>query len=222
MGNSIETDEYLEAIWCMKEKNTYSIEVLKKSIGENFNFNIINTLISENIIKYSELDKQIILTQTGEAHARRIIRSHRIAERLIHDVLGGEFEAGACEFEHTINPQIVNSICTLLGHPTSCPHGEPIPAGDCCNSNSKSVKNAIIPLTALKVGESSKVAYIKCNCDHLLHIIDGLQIKPGAIVKLHQTYPSYVIECEDTHIALDKEVAVHICVWAINKELKNF
>ena len=64
---------------------------------------------------------------------------HRLAERLFRDVLGihdeDEIESSACKFEHILSPDVTERICTLLGHPTACPHGSPIPKGDCCDSH---------------------------------------------------------------------------------------
>ena len=132
---------------------------------------------------------------------------------MIYDVLGGEFESGACEFEHIITPELVDSICILLGHPRECPHGMPIPEGECCKRSAKTAQNSVIPLTELSVGQSVRIAYVSCKNDQQLHKIDSLQIRPGVLVKMHQIYPSYVIECEGANIALDREIVSNIHVW---------
>ena len=76
-------------------------------------------------------------TPKGEARARDVIRRHRLAERLFMDVLSirdeREIESSACKFEHILSPEVTDRMCTLLGHPTACPHGSPIPQGECCN-----------------------------------------------------------------------------------------
>jgi Mn-dependent DtxR family transcriptional regulator len=43
-----------------------------------------------------------------------------------------EIEQQACKFEHILSPEATDKICTFLGHPRTCPHGSPIPEGDCC------------------------------------------------------------------------------------------
>ena len=73
-----------------------------------------------------------MITKNETQSSLQLIRAHRLAEKLIHDVLGGKFEDEACEFEHIASPKLVDSICTMLGHPKECPHGLPIPEGDCC------------------------------------------------------------------------------------------
>jgi putative ABC transport system ATP-binding protein len=76
------------------------------------------------------------LTPRGRQRAADIIRRHRLAERLFTDSLAleseSEIEQQACKFEHILSPEATDKICTFLGHPRTCPHGAPIPAGQCC------------------------------------------------------------------------------------------
>jgi energy-coupling factor transporter ATP-binding protein EcfA2 len=81
------------------------------------------------------------LTPTGTVRARDVVRRHRLAERLFKDTFAvddSEAHNQACKFEHIISPELDQRICTFLGHPKTCPHGNPIPPGQCCNGNSKS------------------------------------------------------------------------------------
>ena len=76
------------------------------------------------------------LTDRGRERAGSIIRRHRLAERLFTDSLAmdseTEIEQQACKFEHILSPEATDKICAFLGHPRTCPHGAPIPAGPCC------------------------------------------------------------------------------------------
>lgn len=206
-------EEYLERLWSMKEEERDSMDSLKGAVGGKVDTSMIDQLASEGLVELTEDNKKIVLTKKGEDDARRIIRAHRLAERLIYDVLGGEFESGACEFEHTIATELLDSICTLLGHPKQCPHGNPVPKGDCCKCSARTAESSVIPLTELEIGKYGRVAYINYKNEQQFHKIDALQIRPGAIVKLLQKYPSYVIECENANIALDREVASNISIW---------
>jgi putative ABC transport system ATP-binding protein len=81
------------------------------------------------------------LTPIGSRRARDVVRRHRLAERLFKDTFSiddSEAQTQACKFEHIISPELDQRICTFLGHPKTCPHGNPIPPGDCCDSRSKS------------------------------------------------------------------------------------
>src|SRR5436189_1508002 len=76
------------------------------------------------------------LTPRGRQRAADIIRRHRLAERLFTDSLAldseTEIEQQACKFEHILSPEATDKICAFLGHPRTCPHGAPIPPGQCC------------------------------------------------------------------------------------------
>src|SRR5215469_1839280 len=81
-------------------------------------------------------ERMIVFTEKGRKRAEDVIRRHRLAERLftetfhVHDEK--EVEEQACKFEHILSPEATDSICSFLGHPRTCPHGSPIPAGECC------------------------------------------------------------------------------------------
>src|SRR5262244_648080 len=81
-------------------------------------------------------DHMIYFTEKGRKRAEDIIRRHRLAERLFvhtfHVQDEHEVAEQACKFEHILSPEATDSICSFLGHPRTCPHGSPIPAGDCC------------------------------------------------------------------------------------------
>ncbi|HEY6194705.1 MAG TPA: iron dependent repressor, metal binding and dimerization domain protein [Candidatus Eisenbacteria bacterium] len=77
----------------------------------------------------------LAFTPRGRARARDLIRRRRLAEVLFSSALHlpeHEVEQTACLMEHVIDPTVANSICAFLGHPRRCPHGRPIPTGDCC------------------------------------------------------------------------------------------
>src|SRR4051812_19093181 len=75
-------------------------------------------------------------TERGRQRAGEIIRRHRLAERLFTETLHieseAEIEQQACKFEHILSAQATERICTFLEHPRTCPHGSPIPEGECC------------------------------------------------------------------------------------------
>jgi putative ABC transport system ATP-binding protein len=78
----------------------------------------------------------IYFTERGRHRAEDIIRRHRLAERLFMQTFKvsdeQEVEEQACKFEHILSPEVTDRICTFLGHPETCPHGNPIPRGACC------------------------------------------------------------------------------------------
>lgn len=213
MSRRHDRDEYLEALWSMHERELTSLEELRKQVHVDFDEDVFRTLEAEGLTTTDDRAHTVRLTAAGMDAARHIIRAHRLAERLIRDVLGSDFENAAGEFEHTISPELVDSICTLLGHPGECPHGKPIPPGACCQREDRAAPALVIPLTELGIGETAEIAYVQCRDDREMHRLDGLQLRPGTAVKLHQKYPAFVIECEGMSIALDRRVTSNIKVW---------
>jgi DtxR family Mn-dependent transcriptional regulator len=204
-------DEYLEILWYMREYENSDFGYFRDELGDNYREELLQELEGEGIVVRD--GKGIGLTDKGRDLTRQLIRSHRLGERLVHDVLGVEYEKGACELEHIVNPDLVDSICTLLGHPRECPHGMPIPEGECCRQQAQLVESSVVPLTQLEVGESARVAYVHARSDQQMHTMENLLIRPGVTLKLHQNRPTFVVECENSMIALDDEVASSIHVW---------
>jgi DtxR family transcriptional regulator, Mn-dependent transcriptional regulator len=206
----------LECLWQLRERDCSTVAALQGSLGEHYRAEDLTRLSADGLAEVS--GDGVRLTADGDRHAQRLIRAHRIGERLIHDVMGRAFESGACEFEHVLNQEIVDAICTLLGHPRECPHGFPIPEGECCRLSARYVRQDIVPLSQLRIGQSARVAYVYAKSDQQLHRLTSLQIRPGTEIKLHQAYPSYVIEVDGASIALDTEVAANINVWVEGDE----
>lgn len=207
-------DECLEILWHLTENNELDLDNFRRHMKSECNDDIIEILELEGYI-YVEKNR-IQLTNEGEEKAREIVRRHRLAERLLTDVLGmksGEVETGACEFEHILAPGIVESICTFLGHPRQCPHGSRIPEGRCCKEKKQVISSAVMPLDRGKVGETYKVAYINTSSNSRMHKLVHFGVNPGAHITLHQSYPSFVIKSEDSQLALEEEIAREIYVW---------
>lgn len=215
---NIDIDEYLESLWHMAEsgENAESTDALISRVHGVFNPDVLTRMSEQNLVELRDGGKRVILMPEGREAARKLIRQHRLAERLIHDVLGvmsEQSENESCEFEHLVAPELVDSICILLGHPRVCPHGKAIPRGKCCENNLRLIECAPVPLTSLKIFDQGRVAFVRCERDEQIHRLDGLQIRPGAVIKLHQTFPAYVIECEGARIALEEKIANLIHVW---------
>ena len=212
---SEEIAEVLESLWTLQEQNAATVEKLISSACIPVSEELLETLNRDGLLTVDDT-KGIRLLPKGRDMAERIIRRHRLAERLICDVLGShveDSEAAACEYEHLLAEEITNSICTLLGHPRYCPHNKPIPEGDCCRQAREDLKPIVVSCDQLRVGESARVAYF-CTREHTrLLKLSALGISPGISLRLIQKWPAYVVQCEETEIALEPEVAKNIYVW---------
>ncbi len=155
------------------------------------------------------------LTEEGERRARAVVRRHRLTERLFRDLLDaseGTMESQACEFEHILSSEATDSVCTLLGHPPTCPHGKPIPPGDCCGAFRRTVRPLVTGLPAFELGATGRIVFIAPKFHDRMDRLAALGVIPGSDIRLHQRSPSYVIEVGETTIALDPEIAREIYV----------
>ncbi len=208
-------EEVLEAIWMAKEQGGTRREDLSRYADVAISEELIDALKSRALVREAE-DGSLRFTEQGEERARGIIRRHRLAERLVHDILAmpmSEIEANACEFEHLIAPGITESICTLLGHPAQCPHGRSIPEGRCCTEARKNVEPVVVSADRMHIGEQARVAYINTSIYARLQKLTSFGLSPGVEVKLHQRSPAFVLECEHTQIALEEALAKDIYVF---------
>jgi putative ABC transport system ATP-binding protein len=145
--DEIRFDHLLEQIWiCGEEGKPALVEVLRAT-GPAGNLPVLpDEPASRALGRMSELqlvelrNGEVQLTPGGSQRARNVVRRHRLAERLFKDTFAieeSEVHNQACKFEHIISPELDQRICTFLGHPKTCPHGNPIPPGDCCNGKIK-------------------------------------------------------------------------------------
>ena len=163
-------------------------------------------------------DGFIELTEKGLEAGRKLVRLHRLTERLLFDVLGAEeevYERVACEMEHVIPEELEEAICTLLGHPTKCPHGKPIPPGRCCLERRSFVPTLVHPLTELAPGTEAKISYMDVPEETYTRLI-GLGLAPGKRIKIHQTKPTTILSTGDTQVAIDRDTASRIYAVALH------
>jgi ABC-type glutathione transport system ATPase component len=124
-------DEVLEHLWDRRETSEH---MQSTDFTEMQWRRLIATMTRIGLVTVEDGVEQF--TPAGELRARNVIRRHRLAERLFIDVLSirdeVEIESSACKFEHILSPDVTDRICTLLNHPLECPHGSPIPQGECC------------------------------------------------------------------------------------------
>ncbi len=133
MSDLIDTTEmYLRTVYELQEEG---IVPLRARIAERLAQSgptvsqTVARMERDGLLRVQE-DRHIALTATGEQLAVRVMRKHRIAERLLVDVIGLEWEsvhAEACRWEHVISDDVERRLLQLLGNPTQSPFGNPIP-----------------------------------------------------------------------------------------------
>ena len=136
MDDGIHFDHLLEQIWvCGEEGRPPDLEHIRTPGGVD-PVRTLARMEDLRLVKVLEEQHQIQLTDRGKSRARDVVRRHRLAERLFKDTFridDHEAHSQACKFEHIISPELDERICSFLGHPTTCPHGNPIPPGECCD-----------------------------------------------------------------------------------------
>lgn len=207
-------EEILELIWLMEEgKENIEKGLLMKRTDFPAPEEKLKTLEQEGYVHIK--DTKVEFTKKGRFEARLIIRRHRLAERLLNDVLQVKedtMDSSACKFEHFLDEEVTASICTLLGHPVSCPHGKPIPPGDCCEKASKEIRPVVMSLSELRPGDKARVSYIVTKYHERLDRLSSMGLLPGTHISLHQRQPTYVIQMGETQIAIDDTIARDIYV----------
>ena len=205
-------DEHLEAVWLAREQDHEGEvpEILRLTPGGG-QPEILDAMHQEGLARIH--GDRLELTEGGRDRAELLVRRHRLAERLLADVLGvvgRDMDEAACKFEHFLSPEVSESICTLLGHPPTCPHGHAIPPGRCCSRNTTEVKPLVVRLDHCVAGEKGTVSLISSRSPERLKRLGTLGLMPGASVRLRQKRPTYVLEVGETTLALEKELAAEI------------
>jgi DtxR family Mn-dependent transcriptional regulator len=208
-------EEILEAIWSAAEDKKNALDDIKNACADRkVAREQFKALEDMKLIRLD--DKKIMFTSRGSEMARQIIRRHRLAECLMGYVLKlnpETMERIACETEHTLLPEVEESICTLLGHPDTAPDARPIPPGKCCSRRSRKVPKTMVSIAELEPGENGRIAYIRPKSHERLHRLTSFGLVPGLYVKLHQKTPAFCIHYESTDLAIDRDIAEDIFVW---------
>lgn len=207
-------EEILEATWVAREKKKSTVQAVRDNCTIQFTTNELADLIKSGMLVQDGDD--IHFTHEGEKIGKVIIRRHRLAEVLVTSILKvkkSKMDEIACEVEHSLQAEVEESICTLLGHPELCPDGKPIPPGSCCRSDTKGVVNTVTSLIDLVPGEQGRITYIKPGTHSNLHQLLSFGLSPGVTVTVHRTSPAFCLKFENTEPALDPEIVRNIFVW---------
>jgi DtxR family transcriptional regulator, Mn-dependent transcriptional regulator len=206
-------EEILEALWIAHEDT--GRDCLKLSeLREMPDHKTLRELLDAEIVERCGAE-ELKLTEKGHEHARDALRRHRLAERLLADLLDIKSELlheTACGFEHHLHKGVDTSVCTLLGHPTVCPHGRPIPPGRCCEEGRKTAHQAFAPLSKLKPGERGHVAYLHTTDPKQAQALLSMGVAPGTAIALLAGYPSYLFQIGEGQFAVDRQIASSIYV----------
>jgi DtxR family Mn-dependent transcriptional regulator len=212
MNVSPKAEEILESLWIATEEkgeNAAHVEILKIDQDDEALAELVG-------LAYVEVrGERVHLRKEGRNEARMTVRRHRLAERLMMDILdikGVSGDERACEFEHLLHHGVDTKICTLLNHPTTCPHGKPIPPGTCCEQARQEGDVGVVALTELKAGERGEIAYLSATDAGKMQKLMSMGVLPGSDLEVTRTFPSYIFKVGHSEFAVDDELAREIFV----------
>jgi DtxR family Mn-dependent transcriptional regulator len=155
--------------------------VSRASAGE-----MLKRLESEGLVERGER-KEAILTPAGAERARRVVRKHRIIERLLTDFMGytaAEAHVHADELGGTFNEDMIDRIEEKLGHPDRCPHGWPV------DPDFEQAENRELePLSSVPDGERATIVRLAEHDGELLHwfydqgLVPGSEVEAGSVAE---------------------------------------
>jgi len=207
-------EEYLESIYKLQEEQhpvstsrlAEHLKLSAPSVSE-----MVKKLTGRGLVFQSE--KGVCLTDDGKSLAKKVIRRHRLSERLLTDILGfkwDEVHDEACRLEHAISPEMEDRIAESLGNPKTCPHGHPIPDKD-----GKLAKEKVKPLCDLKAREKGIIVSVFEEDPKMLKYLASLGLIPDVCVKVEEVAPfggPLIVCVAGSRYALGKEVASKIKV----------
>lgn len=211
------TEEYLETIFELEEAG---IPPMRARIVERLGVSAPS--VSETVARLERegylilgADRQMRLTETGRAYATSMVRRHRLAERLLVDVLKvpwHQVHEEACRLEHAISESLERHLVDLLGDPGSCPHGNPIPGSanevpmEDTVALSEAAYDAAVRVSRIDEALESDTAGLRLLEEH------GLT--PGARVRIasRDSHSTWVTAVDDRKIEVPTAVASHVYV----------
>ena len=226
MSDLIDTTEmYLKTVYELTEEG---ITPLRARIAERLGHS--GPTVSQTVARMERDglvvvtgDRHLELTEAGHAKAVRVMRKHRLAERLLTDVVGLEWpyvHEEACRWEHVMSDRVEQRLMELLDRPQHSPYGNPIPGleelGD--ERATELFLDGVVSVTALSDGEVQGVVRrlgepIQTDVE-LLAQLEGAGVVPGARVTVSPGQGEVVVGAEgaETELELPEEIARHIFV----------
>jgi DtxR family Mn-dependent transcriptional regulator len=183
------TEEYLEAIYRLEREGPgVSTSALASELGvaPASVSGMLKKLASDGYVEHRARG-EAKLTRTGLAVAVRVIRRHRLAECFLTQMLGmpwDEVHVEACRLEHAISQAVEDRLVAVLGNPSTCPHGQPIPSTDLSDPERPGV-----PLAQIAEGQTARVHGVTEELSEILRYLGEIGLRPGQHVTVLEKAP---------------------------------
>lgn len=186
-------EEYLQAIWTIADEGgpvigarlAEFLRISPASVSE-----MVHRLERDGLVGLTDR-KEIRLTERGDALARRVVRRHRLIERMLTDLLGYEWwktHDEAERLEHAISPEMEEKLAERLGDPETCPHGNPMPGA--------TRRRWSQPLEQAPLGDPVIIERIPDQFEHepgFLEYLDQQGMRPGTTLRLLERGPTRIV-----------------------------
>ena len=198
-------EEYCECIFELREDD---VDVIQARIADRLRVSrpsvseMIKRMTEEGLVRVS--GTTITLTAKGQGLAERVVRRHRLAERFLTDMLGLSWahahrEAG--KWEHVMSSEVEEAMNRVLGSPTTCPHGNPIPG-----SNYEAPE--AVRLSDLAPGQAFTVSRIPEElefADGMLDFLEMARLLPGCsgVVNAEAPDDGLVVDVDGRSVVVD-------------------
>ncbi len=207
-------EEYLEAIWELEEEGT---RVIQARLAEHLGHSppsvseMVRRLRDEGWVQVR--DRALHLTAKGRDRAVSVVRKHRLAERLLTDVIGlpwHKTHVEACRWEHVISDEVEERLVALLANPTTCPHGNPIPGAG-------AERDDLLALAEVELGERVRLErvteQVEVDLEALVYLDDHGFI-PGADAEVRSRAPdgTVTLDLDEGSIALGPALTTQLYV----------
>ena len=179
MANTQAVEDYVKAIYEVartEEKVTTSALAERLGVAPASVTGMVKKLVELNLVAH-EPYRGVALTEAGRRIAVEVIRHHRLVETYLHEALGvpwDEVHDEAEKWEHVLSEALEARMDAALGHPTTDPHGAPIPT-----PGLELVEPDWPPLARLDAGQRAVVAEVSDDDPALLRYVGGLGLYPG-------------------------------------------
>ncbi|MFJ5706525.1 metal-dependent transcriptional regulator [Streptomyces sp. NPDC093105] len=168
-------------------------------------------------------DRHLELTEEGRRLATRVMRKHRLAECLLVDVIGLEWEqvhAEACRWEHVMSEAVERRVLELLRHPTESPYGNPIPGLEELGEKAEAesfLDDSMVSLADLDASGGKTVVVRRIGEPiqtdaQLMYTLRRAGVQPGSVVSVSESAGGVLVGSGGEAAELDAEVAAHVFV----------
>jgi DtxR family Mn-dependent transcriptional regulator len=193
-------DEYLETIYFLafpigeyRPAGSATTQAIAARVAEMLGVSrasageMLKRLEADGLVERGE-HKEALLTDAGAERARRVVRKHRVIERLLTDFMGytaAEAHVHADELGGTFTDEMIERIDEKLGHPERCPHGWPI------DPDFEQTENRELePLADVPAGATATIVRLAEHDGELLHWFYDQGLVPGEVVELRAAEPA--------------------------------